>query len=352
MLNGNGGARVYSFATILLCSAARMCIIVSHRGEIATAKPQPLDAQVGRSDTPELRKLVMLTSFRGIAATLLAGSALIATPAFAAEDAVDETLANEAPEITIDVAPAVDEASVVLARAADIPAADTVNAQGEEGEEEAESAFSLSGNVAMVSDYRFRGVSFSGGDFALQGGLDLSHASGFYVGTWASSIAGGTAYGEVELDVYAGWTGDIADGLTFDVGLLYYIYPTGDVVAAATDYFEPYASLATTLGPVSATVGVAYAWDQDSLGGNDSLYLYTDFGVAIPSTAISLTAHFGYTDGFFATDPSGNSFDWGVGASYALTDSLTLGVNYVDTEGPSVEDFTDAGFFVTLGYSM
>lgn len=292
----------------------------------------------------------MLTSFRGLAASsLLAGSALMAAPAFAADNAADENLSIEPVAITVDAAADADTSEVIVAtlgRDGAVPDAAAVNSTG------GESGLEVSGNVALVSDYRFRGVSLSGGDFALQGGIDVAHSSGIYVGTWASSISGGTAFGELEVDVYAGWTGDVADGLTFDVGLLYYIYPTGDVAAAETDYFEPYASIATTLGPVGATLGVAYAWDQDSLGGNDNLYVYTDFSTAIPSTPITLTAHLGYTDGVFATAASGDSFDWGLGASYAITDSLSLGVSYADTEGPAVEDFTDAGFFFTLGYSM
>ncbi|MEN8675919.1 MAG: TorF family putative porin, partial [Alteriqipengyuania sp.] len=54
----------------------------------------------------------------------------------------------------------------------------------DEYEEEAD-AIEISGNVSLVSDYRFRGVSFSDEDIAIQGGIDLAHESGFYVGTWA-----------------------------------------------------------------------------------------------------------------------------------------------------------------------
>lgn len=305
----------------------------------------------------------MLTSIRGLrAATFLAGSAVFATPAFAA-DLADESAETAAVEIAdVDVSDiALENVEIGALEAAELsreaetsgvarvsmPAAVT-----DESALGAESGIEISGNVALVSDYRFRGVSFTDGDPALQGGIDLAHSSGLYVGSWASSISGGTPFGEVELDVYAGWSGDLADGLTFDVGLLYYIYPTGDFPGVETDYFEPYASIGTTIGPVGATLGVAYAWEQDSLGGNDNFYIYSDFEVGIPETPVSLTAHLGYTDGVFATAASGDSFDWGLGASYAITDSLSLGVNYVDTEGPGVEDFTDAGFFVTLGYSM
>ncbi|WP_128891955.1 TorF family putative porin [Erythrobacter sp. HKB08] len=300
----------------------------------------------------------MLTSVRGLkAATFLAGGALFATPALANEtvaevDSADDAAVEAAIAIVAETeaeiaAPVIlpIEGEVIVTRASE-PAVESESKLG------GESGFELSGNVALVTDYRFRGVSFSDGDIALQGGIDLGHESGFYIGTWASTISGGTDFGELELDIYGGWSGDISDGVTFDIGLLYYIYPTGDAPGVDTDYFEPYASISTTLGPASATLGVAYAWDQASLGDDDNLYIYTDFEVGIPETPVTLSAHLGYTDGVFATDFSGNSFDWGLGASYAVTDSLSLGVNYVDTEGPSIEDFTDTGFYFTLAYSM
>lgn len=241
----------------------------------------------------------MLTSVRSlIAATVIAGSALIATPAMAQD-----------------------------------------------------SGISVSGNVAIASDYRFRGVSFSDGDPTLQGGIDLGHESGFYLGTWASTISGGSAYGEMELDIYGGYAADLGS-VSIDAGLLYYIYPTGDIANVDTDYFEPYASISTDLGPVSATLGAAYAWKQDSLGNNDNVYVYTDLEAGIPDTPISLSAHVGYTDGIFATEGDGTSFDWGLGASYAVTEAVSLGVNYVATEGTAVEDFSDSGVFFTLSYSM
>lgn len=293
----------------------------------------------------------MLTSFRGTAATLLASCVFMAAPAFAAEEPATDAVVEAIPVIT--ASPTTDDASMAIApvvRQSAVPTDEVASSAG------GESGLEISGNVALVSDYRFRGVSFSDGDPALQGGIDIVHSSGFYVGTWGSTISGGTPYGELELDLYAGWSGDVSDGVTFDVGLLYYVYPTenelADLVGADTDYFEPYASIGTTLGPVGATLGVAYAWDQTSLGDEDNLFIYTDFELGIPNTPITLTAHLGYTDGVFATDLDGDSFDWGLGASWAITDSLSLGVNYVDTEGPAVEDFTDAGFFVTLGYSM
>lgn len=299
----------------------------------------------------------MLTSIRSLtAASFFVTTALVSAPALASDLPVEADSAElvdiDASQVVVDIAD-VDVAAVLP----EIGAAEAVKLSApvdlaNDSKVGGESGLELSGNVALVTDYRFRGVSFSDGDPALQGGIDLAHSSGLYVGTWGSTITGGTAFGELELDVYAGWSGDVAEGVTFDIGLLYYIYPTGDFPGVDTDYFEPYASVSTQLGPVSATLGAAYAWEQDSLGGQDNIYVYTDFEFAIPETPVSLTAHLGYTDGVFSTDTNSTSFDWGLGASYAVTDSLSLGVNYVDTQGPSVEDFSDAGIFFTLGYSM
>ena len=306
----------------------------------------------------------MLTSIRGLsAATLSAGLMLSAAPAFASETVSEEAISftpaapTEISDELIAASASADGIAPVLTleRSTAPIDADQANSLQDDGEA-AGGDLEISGNVALVTDYRFRGISFSDGDPALQGGIDIAHSSGFYVGTWGSSISGGTQYGELELDVYGGWSGDITDGVTFDVGLLYYIYPTenelSEALDAPTDYFEPYASIGTSLGPVSATVGVAYAWKQDSLGGDDNLYLYTDLEAGIPNTPITLTAHLGYTDGVLAIDDDGNALDWGLGASWAITDALSLGVNYVDTNGTEVEDFSDAGLFFTLGYSI
>lgn len=204
-----------------------------------------------------------------------------------------------------------------------------------------ESDISVSANVAMVTDYRFRGVSYSGGDFAIQGGFDIAHSSGFYVGTWASSLDDQTAgYGDTELDIYGGYSGAINDTLSFDVGMLIYIYPS----AAGTnnDYWEPYASVTAAVGPAEVTAGVAYAWEQDSVSSSfadDNLYLYTDVGFGIPNTPVSVSGHLGYTDGsfssptYFGNSDDTTSFDWSIGASMAVFGPLEVGVSYVGVEG-------------------
>ena len=194
----------------------------------------------------------------------------------------------------------------------------------------------------------------SGGDIAIQGGIDLSHSSGFYVGTWGSSLDEDTVgYGHTELDIYGGWSGDIASGVSADVGLLAYLYPNagpGDF-----DYYEVYGSVGFTFGPAETTLGVAYAFEQDSLGGDDNLYLYADVGIGIPNTPVSVSGHIGYTDGFLTYTSDGNAFDWSIGAEFALNDNLSAGVAYIDAEGeyaPGDYEFTDGAVVGTLSISF
>lgn len=219
-------------------------------------------------------------------------------------------------------------------------------------DQEEASAFTVTGNVTLVSDYRFRGVSLSGGDPAIQGAVTVTHDSGFYIGTWASSIDdGGTDfYGDVEVDIFGGWSGNVSEGVGLDVGLLYYAYPS-NASGVDAEFFEPYATITGTLGPVTAKFGANYAWDQKGIA-DDSLYLRTDLSTGIPNTPLSLNAHLGYTDGAFSFDPDGESFDWSVGATATVLGSLTLGVSYVAVEAPTVNNLTDDAVVFSLGASF
>jgi uncharacterized protein (TIGR02001 family) len=110
----------------------------------------------------------------------------------------------------------------------------------------------ISYNIAVTSDYRYRGISQTRLNPALQGGVDyVNNPTGLYVGAWASSIkwvkdGGGDA--NVELDIYAGKRGEITKDFTYDVGGLYYLYPSNGLTPSANT-FELYAQVAS--GPFS-----------------------------------------------------------------------------------------------------
>lgn len=213
----------------------------------------------------------------------------------------------------------------------------------------------VTGSVALVSDYRFRGVSQSAGDPAVQGSVTLNHSSGLYAGVWSSSISRGPVFGSQEVDLYGGFTKEIVSGVTVDAGLRYYAYPGGRVGKA--EFFEPYASVSKTYGPARIELGVNYAWDQDALGNDDNIYVYSNADFAIPSTPLTLSAHAGYQDGvraapFAAGGAKRHGWDYSVGASATVLGKLTLGVQYVGAEGRVVNRLTDDQVVGTLSVAF
>jgi uncharacterized protein (TIGR02001 family) len=92
----------------------------------------------------------------------------------------------------------------------------------------------VTGNVGLFSEYRFRGISQTFAKPAIQGGFDYSHSSGIYLGNWNSNVSSGAGFpaGNIEMDFYGGWKKSWDDwGL--DVGFIYYYYPGTDANAAS-----------------------------------------------------------------------------------------------------------------------
>lgn len=216
----------------------------------------------------------------------------------------------------------------------------------------------VTGSVGLVSDYRFRGVSQTDEEMAVQGGLTVTHSSGLYAGTWASNLAGWGTFGgaNMELDLIGGYKHSFGSG-AIDVGLTWYMYPGG---FSNTDFAEPYAKLSGTIGPLNLLAGVAYAPKQEALGNwfatprsrigdkEDNLYMWGDFSAGVPQTPLTVKAHIGYSDGNPGLGPNGTSvaptgkyWDWMAGADLAIKGTpLTLGVAYVDTD----IDFSRTGY--------
>lgn len=122
-------------------------------------------------------------------------------------------------------------------------------------------ASTLSYNIGATTDYRYRGISQSGKKPAINGGIDYAHSSGFYVGSWASSITWlkdttanpNTTKGPIEIDIYGGYKGSLANGLGYDLGGLYYWYAGNNLKKTpglvSPNTFELYGAL--TLGIVT-----------------------------------------------------------------------------------------------------
>lgn len=207
--------------------------------------------------------------------------------------------------------------------------------------------FSVTGGVTLVSDYRFRGLTQTNGDAAVQSGITVNSSTGLYVGVWTSTIDGGddgstpalTGYGNAEVDLFGGYTKTLSNGLGFDVGLLYYYYPGGDK-GLNTDFFEPYGSVSYTIGPVSTKLGFNYSWGGQSgldftSGSDDNIYVYGQAGVGIPGTPVTITGHLGYTSGSLGLvnlDPNDDNYwDWSLNAE-AVGGPIKVGVTYMDTD--------------------
>ena len=234
-------------------------------------------------------------------------------------------------------------------------------------------AITINGSATVVTDYRFRGVSQTDKNVAIQGSITVSHESGFYVSVWGSSVDSyvpASFAGHQEVDVIGGFKKTFS-GTTFDIGALYYVYPKTKLSAldtSSSDFIEPYASVSHTFGPVTAKATVNYAPKQKALAldqigpKQDNLYLAGDFSAAIPKTPIGLTAHIGHTWGpsWLATDFNGSKgyTDWGLGATVTYK-ALTFGVQYVDTDAdfrdvldPKFKTISGAGVVGTVGVSF
>jgi uncharacterized protein (TIGR02001 family) len=202
----------------------------------------------------------------------------------------------------------------------------------------------LSWNLGVVNDYRFRGVSQSNKDPAVQGGIDFAHKSGFYLGTWASSIDFGTTdpKADVEVDVYGGykWTA----GLDWDVGVIHYAYPGSD---SALDWPFTEVYLGAGYGPFS----VKYYHTGDYTGVTSESAYY-----AVASANFELGG--GFTLGLSAGKSAGDAFKVG-GVDTSYTDykigiskefaGIGFNLAYVDTSGvPEVtaDEFNNEGIVV------
>jgi uncharacterized protein (TIGR02001 family) len=106
----------------------------------------------------------------------------------------------------------------------------------------------LSGNMALASNYIWRGMDQNGNDPAVQGGIDLAHESGLYIGTWASNVSNNNASAEV--DLYGGYATELA-GIGVDVGYLAYFYPGA---TAGTDFQELYLGVSKEISGVELGV--------------------------------------------------------------------------------------------------
>lgn len=195
----------------------------------------------------------------------------------------------------------------------------------------------LSFNVGVVSDYRYRGISQSRLKPALQGGLDFAAPGGFYLGAWGSTIKwvedfGGDA--KVEIDLYGGWKGEVAKGLTLDVGVLTYVYPSNDLNPDA-DTTELYGAL--TYGPATLKYSHAVTNTFGNPDSKNSYYLDLSAGFDVGG-GFTVTPHIGYQKIKGPVEDGASYTDYSIGVSKDVSGFL-LSATLIGTDA-------DKGFYV------
>ncbi|MBI3729933.1 MAG: hypothetical protein HY254_16595 [Burkholderiales bacterium] len=194
----------------------------------------------------------------------------------------------------------------------------------------------LTFNAALVSDYRYRGISQSQLQPALQGGADYNNPSGFYAGTWLSTIKwitdqGGS--GRLEWDLYAGKKGQISKDISYDVGVLSYVYPT-NALSPSANTTEIYGQLG--YGPAYAK----YSYSVSNLFGftNSKGSAYFDIGANFElGDGYTINLHAGHQK--VTNTPVASYTDWKIGVTKefgVVTGSLAvIGTNSTSYMGPA-----------------
>lgn len=189
----------------------------------------------------------------------------------------------------------------------------------------------LSSNVALVSDYTFRGATQTNREPAIQGGFDITTEGGAYFGTWGSSISwlsdlGGIS-SNVEIDAYGGYRGSFSDTVAYDIGAIYYWYPgsfpSGFNSADTTEiYFGVSAGIFAAKYSYAVTDLFGYT-DSDGSG-------YLDLAVNWPfADTWTLNVHGGKQ--WIENNEDFEYSDWKLGVTKAFANGFSIAVAYIDT---------------------
>lgn len=207
------------------------------------------------------------------------------------------------------------------------------------------SAHSLTGNVNLVSSYRFRGIDQTFGKPALQGGVDYSHASGFYLGNWNSNVSSGAGYpgANLEMDFYGGYKKSFGD-FGVDVGAIYYYYPGSDAAIANLTNYKTGKTLSS--GSVNnKEVYLGASWKFLSLKYSRALDDYFSMPDTKGSSYWDLSANQDLGNGWgvnghvgrlkmknylSAAGTNGNYTDWKVGVTKDIS-GWAVGLSYIGT---------------------
>lgn len=181
----------------------------------------------------------------------------------------------------------------------------------------------LSANVGLTSNYLWRGVTQTDDAAAISGGIDYSHSSGFYAGTWVSNVDFGDD-ASYELDGYFGFSGELTKELSYDVGYIYYAYPDSDKTDSNNqyDFGEIYGSLSYAGFSFAANYGIHN--DKGAEWADKALYLAAGYEVEVAQD-LTLAVHLGrydFKDAFNSDDYTDYSISLAKnGFTFAVSDT-------------------------------
>jgi uncharacterized protein (TIGR02001 family) len=195
----------------------------------------------------------------------------------------------------------------------------------------------FTGNVALTSNYIFRGISQSQNKPAIQGGFDYSHSSGLYAGTWASNVGWITTKdnNSLEWDFYAGYKGTFAGDFSYDVGALKYYYPGNSNGNSLTpDTTELYVAIGWKFITLKYNYSISkylFAWgDQNSAGGDNRGSGYIDLSANYDlGNGWGVQGHIGHQD--IKNYSNASYTDWKLGVTKDLGFGV-VGLAYTDTD--------------------
>ncbi len=198
--------------------------------------------------------------------------------------------------------------------------------------------WAFTANVGLFSDYRFRGISQTNRNPAIQGGFDLAHSSGFYVGNWNSNVDSAQYTGaNAEMDFYGGYKHSFDGGFGIDVGAIYYYYP-GSGANSTTKINNTELYIGGSWGPLSLKYNYAVSDFFSAADSNGSSYIDLGFNYDLGNN-FGVVAHYGYQTLKGAarvpeingpTPGPDNISDWKLGGTYTV-DGWVIGLAYIAT---------------------
>ena len=209
----------------------------------------------------------------------------------------------------------------------------------------------LSGNVSIVSDYLFRGLSQTSQDPALQAGVEYGSSDSWYIGAWATNVSwlsdlssppDASISNSLEIDMYAGWRIPLSETWKLDLGLYSYYYP-GDYPYGFTRPYttEAYVGISWTFITLKYSYAFTNAFGFADSKDSDYLDLSANWEFS-PSWV--LNAHVGHQriDNFNAADYT----DWKLGITKNFSNGVAIALGYYDTNADKAVYTNPSGEFL------